>query len=236
MILKKTVFLLAFLTLLFSIYSYSYADEDGVTFASLPNDHPIKNAEIFQENERLQPIFLYPNESFNEEEALAIVQSVDKLPKEMLQRINEKGIHIKLFTGSLTDNRAAEDLKDEQPRGYINEKTTWDDVPGMGGGQTVLVKIGASDKGEGHGSVNLELHELAHSIDKIVYEAIRHDPVFLSIWQAETESLFPGMFYFEEYPEEYFAEAFAMFYVNETERDRLKKWAPKTYLYIKQLN
>ena len=46
---------------------------------------------------------------------------------------------------------------------------TWDDVPGMGGSHTVFVKIGASDKGNGHGSVNLELHELAHSVDHIVY-------------------------------------------------------------------
>ncbi|MFD4931567.1 hypothetical protein ACFWMS_22115 [Peribacillus butanolivorans] len=36
-----------------------------------------------------------------------------------------------------------------------------------------MVKTRASDKGNGHGSVNLELHELAHFIDNIVYNGIR---------------------------------------------------------------
>ncbi|MEF2098411.1 hypothetical protein V3595_27995 [Bacillus sp. CFBP9009] len=45
--------------------------------------------------------------------------------------------------------------------------------------------VGASDKGKGHGSVNLELHELAHSIDKIVYNGIRDDVNFLGIWGKE---------------------------------------------------
>ena len=57
------------------------------------------------------------------------------------------------------------------------------------GSHTVLVKIGASDKGKGHGSVNLELHELAHSVDQIVYGGIRDDDKFLSIWRKEVHSI-----------------------------------------------
>ena len=75
---------------------------------------------------------------------------------------------IKLFTGKLTDNPTASHLSGMIPRGYVNN-TTWDDVPGLGGSKTVLVKIGASHKGNGHSSVNLELHELAHSIDNYVF-------------------------------------------------------------------
>jgi hypothetical protein len=140
-----------------------------------------------------------------------------------------------LFNGKLTDNSSAAYLKGTTPRGYGNN-AKWDDVPGMGGSHTVLVKIGASDKGKGHSSVNLELHELAHSIDTIVYGGIQDDPEFLNIWGKEVHILFPNQPYFINYPEEYFAEVFAIFYVNQEQNDRLKLLAPRTYAYIKQLD
>jgi hypothetical protein len=116
----------------------------------------------------------------------------------------------------------------------VSDKT-WDDVPGVGGSKTVLVKIGASEKGNGHGSVNLELHELAHSVDRYVYDEIRHDPTFLEIWEAEKEILFPGKTYFTSYPEEYFAETFAMFYLGNETKEELKMRAPKTFMFYSSL-
>lgn len=38
------------------------------------------------------------------------------------------------------------------------------------------------------------------------------------------------------YPEEYFAETFAMFYVNFEQNQLLKQKAPETYNFIKQLD
>ncbi len=81
----------------------------------------------------------------------------------------------------------------------------------MGGSHTVLVKIGASDKGNGHGSVNLELHELGHSIDNIVFDGIRDDMDYLKIGGGRKwMGCFQGLRIFSNYPEEYFAETFAM--------------------------
>ena len=50
------------------------------------------------------------------------------------------------------------------------------------------MKIGASDKGNGHSSVNLELHELAHSIDSYVFNELRYNKNFLEIWNQEKGS------------------------------------------------
>jgi len=221
---------------LFSFYTLSQAKEDGVSWDELSEKHPLKQEKIFTNHQNLQHLFLFPEGSFDTGEALSIVKSIYRLPSSMLDKLVDEEVKVKLFNGRLTENPSAAYLKGVQPRGYKNEETTWDDVPGMGGSHTVFVKIGASDQGNGHGSVNLELHELAHSIDKIVYNGIRDDIEFLGIWKKEVGTLFPNQTYFNDYPEEYFAEVFAMYYVNSEQRHRLEGLAPQTYMYIKQLD
>ena len=49
---------------------------------------------------------------------------------------------------------------------------------------------------------------------------------FLQIWNQEKDQLFPGKSYFLTYPEEYFAESFAYFYLGGQYREELKKKAP----------
>lgn len=137
-----------------------------------------------------------------------------------------------MFTGSLTDLPSLRHLRGVIPRGY--RETTWDDVPGSGGGRIVYIKIGASEKGQGHSSVNLELHELGHSVDRIIF-GIRRDPDFLSLWKREREKLFPGNAYFCQYPEEYFAETFAMYHYSKETRLRIERMAPRTAKYIEKL-
>ncbi|AIE60446.1 anthrax toxin lethal factor-related metalloendopeptidase [Bacillus methanolicus] len=182
----------------------------------------------------LGDMILLPKRPFDQKEAASIISRIDRLPKSMLKKAAEKGITVKLFEGKLTDNPSAHHLHGIIPRGY-QSKTTWDEVPGIGGGKIVLVKIGCSEKGKGHGSVNLELHELAHSIDRYVYNEIRNDPSFLKIWKQEKNYLFPGNAYFLTYPEEYFAESFAMYFLGGEYKHELKQKAPATYQLIKNL-
>ncbi|MFD6207977.1 toxin [Peribacillus sp. NPDC060253] len=234
---KKWLTIFTIFAFSLSMLSYSLAKEDGVKWRNLPKDNLIRQSELFKENKELQSIFLFPSEGeYDQTEALKIVGTINKLPHSLVMKTAESGVRVKLFNGNLTENQSAAKLKGQFPRGYLNKKTTWDDVPGMGGSHTVLVKIGASDKGHGHGSVNLELHELAHSIDNIVYDGIRGDMDFLSIWGKEVNGLFPGQSYFSNYPEEYFAETFAMFYVNFEQNQLLRQKAPETYNFIKQLD
>lgn len=181
----------------------------------------------------LQDIVVLPNEKINHQEVLQMINRISRINPSILEKLRDNHVRIKLFTGSLTDQIGFTHLKGVKPRGYI--RYTWDDVPGAGGTKLVLVKIGHSQKGKGHGSVNLELHELAHSIDKYVFHSIREDPQFMNIWKEEAPILFPNQSYFINHTEEYFAEAFAMYYLGFFTSTELFIHAPKTYEYIKKL-
>lgn len=197
-----------------------------------------RNSQLYQSLEnnqfsQLNQIIILPKQSFDQKEAAGIINRIAALPNSLIAKINQRGISIKLFTEKLTDNPSVRHLAGKAPRGY-NDSTTWDDVQGIGGGKVVLVKIGCSDTGRGHGSVNLELHELAHSIDQLVFDNISEKNEFIRVWRVEHENLFPGNSYFN-YPEEYFAETFAMYYLNPGTKERLKEKAPGTYKFIDDL-
>jgi Pro-Pro endopeptidase len=217
-----------------STITTSRATFDGIRLADYPKDSILYNS-IINENSLLQQIIVLPNNLFDQKEAAAIINRISILPDSLLEHISKQGITLKLFTGKLTDNPTASSLAGQIPRGY-HSKLTWDDVPGIGGSKVVLVKIGYSEKGKGHGSVNLELHELAHSIDRYVYQEISNRKDFQAIWEKERGSLFPGNGYFILYPEEYFAETFAMYYLNEEQKEILLNKAPQTYQFIKNLD
>jgi hypothetical protein len=180
----------------------------------------------------LEQIIVLPKQAFDQKEAAAMIERIDSLSFSLLNKINQHGIKVKLFTGKLTDNPTAKQLAGQVPRGYQNH-ITWDDVPGIGGSKVVLAKIGSSETGKGHSSVNLELHELAHSVDKFVLGDISRSKEFQRVWEKEHEQLFPGNSYFL-YPEEYFAETFAMFYLNSETKEILRNKAPLTYQFIEK--
>ncbi|MGG3562496.1 toxin [Neobacillus rhizosphaerae] len=221
--------------LFLSIITTSQASFDGISLKEYP-----ENSILYQSLKDkpslslLKQIIILPNQIFDQTEAAAIITRIDALPSSLLEKTKKQGISVKLFTGKLTDNVTARHLKGQVPRGY-NPAITWDEVPGIGGSKVVLVKIGFSEKGKGHGSVNLELHELAHSIDRYVFSEISQSYEFSQIWMDEHESLFPNNSYFF-YQEEYFAETFAMYYLNSTTKKLLQTKAPKTYQFISHLH
>ncbi|MBM6619351.1 anthrax toxin lethal factor-related metalloendopeptidase [Bacillus suaedaesalsae] len=181
----------------------------------------------------LKDIVVVPDDSFEEEEVLHMINRISKIHPSILEKVVSHNVRLKLFTGTLTDQPGFTHLKGVKPRGYV--RNTWDDVPGAGGSSLVLAKIGHSHKGKGHGSVNLELHELAHSIDKLVFNSIRDDATFIKIWKEEAPLLFPAQPYFINHSEEYFAESFAMYNLSFFTSSDLFIRAPKTYEYIKNL-
>jgi hypothetical protein len=211
-----------------------HANVNGTALKDYPRQSTLKNSLDVQQLNLLGEIFLLPETMEQPEEAAKIISRVGQLPESMLKKIISNGINMVLFEGKLTDNPSAQDLKGITPRGYPSGKT-WDDVPGVGGSKLVLVKIGNSAKGVSHGSVNLELHELAHSLDRHVYGMIREDERFLEIWKEESPYVFPGRSYMLDYPEEYFAETFAMYYLGGEYRELLQETANETYLFIKGL-
>jgi hypothetical protein len=185
--------------------------------------------------ETLKDIIILPETPFNHSKAKKIIETLAHIDPSLLKKIANEHIYVKLFNGKLTDEPSARYLRGKIPRGYIHSSVTWDDVPGLGGSHLVLVKIGHSEKGKEHGSVDLELHELGHSVDYIVFDRIHETSAFLAIWREEANRLFPHNYYFLNYPEEYFAESFAYYYYNDETRAYLKAAAPKTYQFIDHL-
>ncbi|WP_066256919.1 anthrax toxin lethal factor-related metalloendopeptidase [Neobacillus drentensis] len=232
---RKSFIAIIFAGLFLSSITTSQASNDEILLGDYSKNSILyQSLKVEHSFPLLEQIIVLPNHPFDEQETANIISRINSLPYSLLEKINNQGINLKLFTGKLTDNPTARQYAGQVPRGY-NSHVTWDDIPGMGGSKVVLVKIGASEKGEGHGSVNLELHELAHSIDRYVYDEISGSKDFLRVWEKEHEQLFPGNSYFL-YPEEYFAESFAMYYLNNDTKELLRKKAPETFDLIKQLH
>lgn len=231
----RTLFqILGVIILSFTLLGSSNANMDGIFLYEYPKQSLL--VESLQPEDVLLAgkLIVLPEMDFDQAEAAKIINRLTILPESMVLKAVNRNIKVKLFVGNLTDNPTASHLKGIVPRGYTSKKT-WDQVPGIGGSRTVLVKIGSSEKGKGHGSVNLELHEFAHSLDRHVYDGIRQEERFLKIWKRESQLLFPGRAYFLDYPEEYFAECFAMFYIGGLPSKLLKEAAPQTYQYIEGL-
>ncbi|MEK3886103.1 anthrax toxin lethal factor-related metalloendopeptidase [Bacillus sp. FSL K6-3431] len=198
----------------------------------LKNSNVYKNIEL-QSIDILKDIVVVPESPFNETEAMMVLKRLDILPISILQNMKKKRIKVILFTGELTDNPSAAHLKGVAPRGYPSG-IVWNDLPGVGGSKLILVKIGHSEQGKGHGSVNLEYHEIAHTI----YHYTQNDSNktdFTLAWEQEANILFPGQSYFLNYKEEYFAESFALFFLSDVTRMKLKEFAPVTYGLFSQL-
>jgi len=180
-------------------------------------------------------IVIVPEADFSPDEANGAIRTLARMDRRILEQAANHHIYIQLLTGPITDEPAARHLRGKTPRGYAPGSKTWDEVPGLGGSHLVLVRLGHSEKGKGHGSVNLELHEFAHSLDYIVFERIHETDEFQAIWRKEAPQLFPGESYFLTYPEEYFAESFAYYYASDETRKTLRTAAPDTYTFIRQL-
>jgi hypothetical protein len=185
--------------------------------------------------EEMNRLIYLPIHDFSEQEAAVMIKHVANVPANILHVLIQQNVHLYLFNGKLTEVQGFEHLQGMKPRGYSAGGSKWEDVPGIGGSKLVLAKIGHSNKGMGHGSVNLELHELAHSVDRFVLGNIRHNQAFLTVWQEEAASLFPDRSYFLTFPEEYFAETFAMYFLNDSSRLELAKHAPKTFLFFENM-
>lgn len=217
------------------VYWKAYASLDAI---SLKNYHSTTfNSHLgeIQNRELIEKLIYVPSGEFAEKEAASMVSRLSHIPGNILSILVQQNIHLYLFNGSLTEVQGFEHLHGVKPRGYSVKGSTWEEVPGVGGSKLVLAKIGHSNKGMGHGSVNLELHELAHSVDRYVLGNVRMNQTFLTLWKEEAPKLFPGKDYFLHFPEEYFAETFAMYYLNETSKLEIAMKAPKTFLFLENL-
>lgn len=204
----------------------SAAIEQGVL---LKDSGLMKQTELAHYSLLEELVVLPEGRSYDKEEAKRMIQRLDLLPYQILARLNRSHTQVILFTGNLTDQPHANHLKGKVPKGR-SPGQTWDGVPGAGNAQYIFVKIGASEKGNGHGSVNLEYHELAHSYEQNSTNE-QMDRLITYAWKHEARMLFPGQEYFLDYKEEFFAESLAYYFYSEETRQILEEKSPTMYDY-----
>lgn len=217
------------------IYWKAYASLDAISLEQYRSSEMDSHLSDIANRETLNQLIYLPPGNFSEEEAAIMIRHISHIPSHILNVLVQQNVHLYLFNGNLTDVEGFEHLHGVKPRGYSDKGSNWEDVPGIGGSKLVLAKIGHSNKGLGHGSVNLELHELAHSIDRYVLGNVRYNQTFINAWKSEVSTLFPNRNYFHTFPEEYFAETFAMYYLNDVSRFELAKRAPYTFLFYQDM-
>jgi hypothetical protein len=176
-------------------------------------------------------LFVLPQETYDEQTAKLMVDRILRIEPDVLESLVYQGVRIKLVNGPITDEPEMAALKGVVPRGWENTGKTWSDIPGVGG-NPVIVRIGYSDEGMGHGSYNLELHETFHAIDDYVLRGASASPAFMAAFHEEADALFGGNHYEEVYPEEYFAETAAMLYYSDETRELVRTSLPKTYAWL----
>ncbi|WP_273126100.1 anthrax toxin lethal factor-related metalloendopeptidase [Metabacillus sp. HB246100] len=228
---NKGLFLLLIVVITTSFYHIVKAFPEGI----LVEDYQFKENYTILTNQYIKELVFLPEASFHEDDAITMIENIGKINENILQLALQESIHVKLFTGPLTNQRGLGKLKNSKPRGYENNQAYWESVPGMSTNRMVYAKIGHSEFGKGHGSVSLELHEFAHAIDRYVFHYVRSNPVFINIWKQEADALFPFQDYFIRFPEEYFAETFAMYYYDSSTKQLLEQKAPLTFKFILSL-
>lgn len=171
----------------------------------------------------------------NVENTNDILERLNKIDSRILENVQTSGVTLILSDLPMTEFDEFSYLKGVVPRGHTDP---WDDIPGLGGFES-YVRVGASEPGieNNHGDVNLELHEFGHIVDSFLVDGttISQKDEFQQIHAEEHEAMFPNQPYFK-YVEEYFAEAFAYYYLNDNTKVVLEARAPKTAAFIKSIH
>lgn len=181
----------------------------------------------------LEDLVVIPAEVEDKDALGNMLNTIDHIERNLLVLLKREGVVIRLFEGNLTDEPLLYFLKWQKPRGW-KQGVTWEQVPGSGGSWLISAKIGASNPGNGHGSVNLELHEIGHTLYNLLSPEKQTE--FNAVWNSEVQHLFPGKPYYSSYPSEYFSESFAHFYINLSTAGKLSTSAPRTYSFIKEMS
>lgn len=196
---------------------------------------PLTTLMTYADNTALDDVVILETKGdYDEEEAARMKARIGGIHIAYLNVLAEQNIVIKLINFPLTDLKEYAYLKGKVPRGWEDTGYTWDDVPGAGGDPTVA-KIGYSEPltANFHDSLNLELHEIAHAVDQFVFDDISYKEEFMTIHATEQKAFLPGAYF--KYVEEYFAEVFAYYYLNDETQAELRERAPKAYQFMEEL-
>lgn len=145
----------------------------------------------------------------------AVNKEMSKIPKDMLLKIqkNRGRVHV-IADGGITIHPAFRALKGQKVRGWTTG--TWDTVPGVGGSTANPTTVIVGNKlAVGHGSVNLTLHEYAHTVDAIAkkgWKNLSESTQWQNMWKSNNRKGLISSPYQAGYAEEYWAESFAEYF------------------------
>lgn len=192
--------------------------------------------------EKLTKVFT-TGEWDNKADIQASIHSLDKIPKQLINMLEDNETEIIFIDFPLPDLPELAYLDDEgTPRGYDEGDTYRDDVHG------IYVRKVEEDTKERYEAMvtrwvetdsrelkEIMLHELGHAIshgsEDTEWEDEFASTEFLNIHEEEQRKLIPDNDYYNV-AAEYFAQAFMYYYYDDARKNELKEKAPKTYQYI----
>ena len=146
-----------------------------------------------------------------------INREMSKLPDDLLRSIKANGGKMDLVVDSgITVHPKYKYLEGQTPRGWEGTGKTWDDIVGAGGTRADPKSIIVANKTTvGHGSVNVTLHEYAHTVDAIAkkgFTNLSESAKWQKIWKGNNSKGVIRTPYQAGYAEEYWAESFAQYF------------------------
>jgi hypothetical protein len=172
-----------------------------------------------------------------------------KFPSILHAEMMEAGLTMHLLSGDgvAEDPTWETDPKTNDPefdeRNSTFDGRGWETVPGSGGAALpnamIPTRIVVNKLYEGHGSINLVLHEHAHSLDSL-YELrnISHSEEWLKIHGEIEVQRYLGQVcgkYCQDSAEESFAELFATYYACSAAHEQIIEEAPQAAHFIRNL-
>lgn len=208
-------------------------------------DAKIKSFRTFLKKNQISIV----SQSIKTNELQDFIFEYNKFPLVLRKEMIEAGIKIHLIdgTGVAQDPTWYHDPKTQDEEFDARESTfdgrNWNEVPGSGGAALSEAKIPTrlvlNKLYDDHGSVNLVLHEHAHSLDSMYQlRNISNSRAWQEIISIERVKNFAREIcgsYCTENAEESFAELFAYYYACSATRNQLKSEAPEAAAFIKNL-
>lgn len=179
-------------------------------------------------------------EQINDQDLSLFLGSFERFPKQLHNNIINEGGSVLLLNGTGVSEDPNWDRNDTHT---VDEKRLWTTIPGSGGfpQDHVPTRIVINRLKEGHGSVNLYLHEHGHTLDAIYGEATISKSQgwltamaatpnltdFLNVWSPDG--------YNSKFPLETFAELFAQYHACDESRVQMETHIPLIADFFKNL-
>lgn len=176
-----------------------------------------------------------------EEREAALNEVMDiysRLPVNLLITLRQRNRGIDLVADNVTNHPAMESYANRRPRGWA-EGRTWSEVPGAGATGRHGTIIAGNSLHRGHGSVDLILHEVGHTVDRYFKDRdgtmdFSNTRIFSEVNSATPFEALYGRSagYQSSNDEENFAEMFALYFATPETRQHLSEIFPAGHSYF----